>query len=533
MNKKLYNGNISQTLWRTANIDNSLKDYEYTYDALNRITSGIFSNIDDSSKNNQYNLKLVEYDKNGNIKKLRRSGYTDSVYDEWLDQMVYTYDIGNKLTDILEQGNHHHGFADKSNTQTGDYFYDDNGNLTSDANKGITSILYNHLNLPTEVKFDDSNTKKMNYTYDATGVKLKKVVNDGGNLTTTDYAGNYIYENNTLQFFNHAEGYVEPDGSSFDYVYQYKDHLGNIRLSYHDTDGSGSIATTEIREEHNYYPFGLKHKGYNNVVTSTNPALKFKYNGKEFQDELGLNMYDYGARMYDPALGRWFVIDRLADDEMQIDKSPYAYSWNSPVILNDPDGNCPWCIGALVGALVDVAVQAIEISLDDTKTIDDFSITSVLVSAAAGATGVGLASKLKKVGTLTKLAIEATTDAAASAGTQFAKDGEVDAASVLLDVVGGQTVGKAVDNVVGAKFNSSGKGKHLKTKVNEQVNASKGKSNTISKAKANVEGAKNNLTRAAAARAGGASAAASSATSTVVQETKKKIDTKKKEQDDF
>jgi len=271
-------------------------------------------------------------------------------------------------------------------------------------------------------------------------------------------------------------------------------------------------------------------KGFNSNVISENP---YKYNGKELNEELGLNMYDYGARMYDPALARWFVIDKLANDEMQIDKSPYAYSWNSPVILNDPDGNCPWCIGALIGALVDVAVQTIEISLDDNKTIDDFSVTSVLISAGAGASGVGLATKLKKASTLTRIAIEATTDAAASAGTQLAKDGEVDAGNVLLDVIGGQTVGKAVDNVVGAKFESSGKGKHLDTKINEQVNASKGKSNTISKAKANVEGAKNNLTRETAARAGGASTAASSATSTVVQETKKKIDTKKKEQDDF
>jgi len=69
-------------------------------------------------------------------------------------------------------------------------------------------------------------------------------------------------------------------------------------------------------------------------------------------------MYEYGGRMYDPAVGRWFVNDRLADDEMQIDKSPYAYSWNSPISLNDPDGDCPWCIGALVGGITEYAVQA-------------------------------------------------------------------------------------------------------------------------------------------------------------------------------
>ena len=69
------------------------------------------------------------------------------------------------------------------------------------------------------------------YIYDATGLKLKKTVGS----TTTEYAGNYIYQNGTLQFSNHPEGYVTPDGSGgYDYIYQYKDHLGNVRLSYAD-----------------------------------------------------------------------------------------------------------------------------------------------------------------------------------------------------------------------------------------------------------------------------------------------------------
>uniref|UniRef100_UPI00293BEB0E RHS repeat-associated core domain-containing protein n=1 Tax=Flavobacterium ajazii TaxID=2692318 RepID=UPI00293BEB0E len=86
----------------------------------------------------------------------------------------------------------------------------------------------------------------------------------------------------------------------------------------------------------NYYPFGMKHKGYNTVSTSTNPALKYKYNGKELQDELGLNMYDYGARNYDPSLGRWMNIDPLAELSRRF--SPYTYALNNPVYFIDPDG---------------------------------------------------------------------------------------------------------------------------------------------------------------------------------------------------
>jgi len=57
--------------------------------------------------------------------------------------------------------------------------------------------------------------------------------------------------------------------------YQFQDHLGNIRLSYSDKNNDGQITTsTEIIEEKNYYPFGLEHKGYNNVVTSTDPIAR-------------------------------------------------------------------------------------------------------------------------------------------------------------------------------------------------------------------------------------------------------------------
>jgi RHS repeat-associated protein len=125
----------------------------------------------------------------------------------------------------------------------------------------------------------------------------------------------------------------------FDYVYQYKDHLGNVRLSYSDTDNNGVInANTEIISEKNYYPFGLTHSGYNNVISGNSNAAadKFGFGGKELQDELGLEWYDITARNYDPALGRWMNIDPLA--EYFYDYTPYNYANNNPIFFKDPDG---------------------------------------------------------------------------------------------------------------------------------------------------------------------------------------------------
>jgi RHS repeat-associated protein len=180
--------------------------------------------------------------------------------------------------------------------------------------------------------------------YDAAGTKLEKRVTDpAGNITTTQYDGGYVYQDSLLQYFAHAEGYVRvgppvSNGSSpavynkFDYIYQYKDHLGNVRLSY-TKDVVGQI---QVVEEDNYYAFGMKHKGYNNVVTSDGNAVaqKYKYNGIEFEEALGYNMYEMDARQYDPAIARWVVIDPV----IYYSLSPYNAFNNNPVFWADPSG---------------------------------------------------------------------------------------------------------------------------------------------------------------------------------------------------
>jgi RHS repeat-associated protein len=100
-----------------------------------------------------------------------------------------------------------------------------------------------------------------------------------------------------------------------------------VRISYFN-NGPGA----EVLEENNYYPFGLKHEGYN--ALTGNPTYNYKYNGKELQQES--SMYDYGARFYMPDIGRWGVVDPLT--EKMTRDSPYNYVFNNPIRFIDPDG---------------------------------------------------------------------------------------------------------------------------------------------------------------------------------------------------
>ncbi len=340
MNYALYNGNISQSFWQTAN-DNKERSYTYMYDALNRIVSARYENLTDPTSGESFNLSKLTYDKNGNINTLIREGFIESDLEyDVIDNLSYGYaPESNRLLWVNDNSAVSEGFKDGTNLSLNDYAYDANGNMTLDKNKNITSITYNHLNLPVEVKFNDSDSQSIGYVYDATGIKLQKIVHNNGDTTITSYTGNYTYEQTqsgeVLKYFRHPEGYVQPDGSGgYDYIYQYKDHLGNIRLSYSDTDADGIITPSEIIEENNYYPFGLEHKGYNNVVNGE--EYPYRYNGKEWQDELGLDVTAMDYRQYHPDIGRFMNIDALAPFVPSM--TPYRFAYNNPIYWSDPYG---------------------------------------------------------------------------------------------------------------------------------------------------------------------------------------------------
>ncbi len=280
-----YNGNIANQLWGApGNLANS---YTYSYDNLNRLTSGT-----STTGNNESN---INYDVMGNITALTRAGLYNGTY-------TYNYNGGNQLQSV-------------TNLTSGTYTYDGNGNTNYDARTG-KNIGYNYLNLPQSVTASSFN---LTYTYAASGQKLRKTFN----ASNTDYIAGIQYTNGSIDFIQTEEGRALNSGSNtYTYEYLIGDHLGNTRIRFDQN--------ATAKQQDNYYPFGLEAS----VGTTSSPKTEYLYNRKELQEETG--DIDYGARQYDPFIVRWKTVDPLA--EIYADASTYNYVANNPIKYIDPNG---------------------------------------------------------------------------------------------------------------------------------------------------------------------------------------------------
>lgn len=337
-----YNGNIAGMKWSipSENIGYD-RTYSFSYNSRNMLEDAIYSGKNGTSTVSNITGRYDEsvwYDKMGNITQLTR--YQNGT---GLNDLTYSYNgnqlkkVDNSWSPVLLYGSE--AFNDRKKIAT-EYLYDKNGNTIYDANAGISAINYNSLNLPYTIQFADGHQNW--YSYDATGRKMQ-VINytlnsnvtvpqgtinpeptNPGDYTrlTTDYIGNKIYQNGTLKQIQTPVGYWQNNV----YYYYLNDHLGNVRVVI---NSSGSM-----QEKSHYYPLGMR---FFSESSSNSAAQPFRYNGKEYEAMNGLNRYDYGARMYDPALGRWHVIDNKAEKYFSI--SPYVYAANNPIRYIDPDGN--------------------------------------------------------------------------------------------------------------------------------------------------------------------------------------------------
>ena len=335
-----YNGNISSMTWKSGN-ESTVRGYKFTYDGLSRLMNATYGETAGINTNtNRFSENVTAYDKNGNIKTLQRYGQTAASSYGLIDNLTFTLGGNqlNRVDDAAAASAYGGGFEFKDGVkQANEYTYDSNGNLTKDLNKGISNISYNCLNLPSAVTFSDGST--IVYTYAGDGAKLKTVHKIGGTTTTTDYCGNVVYENGVQKLLLTEEGYVTlSDGK---YHYYLKDHQGNNRVVINQ---SGTV-----EEANHYYPFG-------GVFASSGNVQPYKYNGKEYDGKKGLNWYDYGARHYDAALGRFTTNDRFSEKYHSL--SPYQYGANNPVNTIDINGDSllivtPAAIEAIYNGLQD------------------------------------------------------------------------------------------------------------------------------------------------------------------------------------
>ena len=281
-----YNGNIAQAMWRTrsSNTNNNmvLRDYEYSYDAVNRIKSAQYNtwvgNGWGTAPTTDFSVAGITYDGNGNLLSMLRQGTingdNNNPINGPLDKLKYTYSAtingkliaGNQLLavdDAVPTTPTKHDFEDNGNnfqnSNQPEYTYDPNGNLLSDANKGISNIIYTPLNQPSVVQVTPTaagmpagTNSQIQYTYSATGTKLrKKVLTVGGPATIMDYVGPVVYvtapgANPVPVFAQTSEGrvlYLPTDNAPLPWKYEYhlKDHLGNLRFAFRADKDNGTV----------------------------------------------------------------------------------------------------------------------------------------------------------------------------------------------------------------------------------------------------------------------------------------------------
>ncbi|MDQ0780244.1 DUF6443 domain-containing protein [Chryseobacterium sp. W4I1] len=386
--KPKYNGNIAEVDWRAveslgANPPIDPKRYGYAYDNLNRLTAGYYQNP--SNPGSKENTESLDYDVNGNITNLYRTSVIENnnTTATVIDKLAYTY-VGNQAIKIKDNSNNKTGYE---GTAGYPIEYDANGNMTSMQDKQISEIRYNHLNLPHEMTIDFGTAGKViSNMYSADGTKLEKTaVNSvaGYNTVTTttektDYldgfqyykkeiitsggdpggeiemmtaramepqafsliqpidptidppigGGGIILKSSDLQFFSTSEGFY--DYQKNQYIYQYKDHLGNVRVSYTRNNTTGGV---EITDANDYYPFGMNHLKTGNAYFGAGSYRNYKFQEQELQET---GFYSFKWRNYMPDVGRFFNIDPLA--EKYTHNSTYAFSENRVIDARELEG---------------------------------------------------------------------------------------------------------------------------------------------------------------------------------------------------
>ncbi|MEK6528127.1 MAG: RHS repeat-associated core domain-containing protein, partial [Nitrospirota bacterium] len=316
--------------------------YQY-YSSNNRLYSITTNSPSQGLQNISYS-----YDKIGNIKTI--TDYIDSTrnqtftYDD-IDRLTqaqstvygtltYSYSQIGNMTYNSQGGNYTYptnGIRPHAVTKAGTntYIYNANGSMTSGAGR---TIAYNYDNMPSSITKSGITTT---FVYDYDGQRVKKTASS----VTTVYMGK-LYECTSSVCTKYIFGGSQKIASKKQGVvnYYHTDHLGSSSII---TNSSASKV-----EEIYYYPYG------GTRLNSGSVNVKHKFTGQEEDAETGL--YYYGARYYDPLLGRFISADTIVQNPFDPQAlNRYSYARNNPLIYTDPSGHKWWDViaGAVVGGV--------------------------------------------------------------------------------------------------------------------------------------------------------------------------------------
>ena len=178
-----------------------------------------------------------------------------------------------------------------------------------------------------------------------------------------------------------------------------------------------------LAEDH-YYPFGLEMSSLSSQAANKIDNLK-KFNGNELQTKeftvASLEWTDFNARIYDQQTGRFIQIDPTPSDGNQETFTPYHFGGNNPILNNDPNGKCPWCIiGFFVGAAADYVAQVVANKIEGKSWSDaltDVDGKEVFAAGVGGALTGGVTSLYEAAEvTVTKLLLSKTVAKATAVG---------------------------------------------------------------------------------------------------------------------
>ena len=388
-------GNVTRQVYRRGSA--ASKSEDYAYDDLYRITGFDLAGGDSRD---------YAYDKNGNITSLVTGTKT----------LTYNYSDAstpNRLDSTTGAGG-----------QT--YAYNQNGWMTR---RGTDTVSYDYRGLTTGY----GNAR---YLMDPDRRRVKKTVGAAVTYYLRGADGAVLAEysdQNLLARYVYAGSRRIARVASSGNRYYLADHLGSTRAL---VDEEGAVTAT-----YDYWPFG------DILASSGTGSTHFRFTGHERDSEAGL---DYMLeRSYAFDIGRFLRPDPMADEYPGI--SPYAYANNNPLKYVDPDGSVA-VFGAIFGAAIDVGVQ---IAIDG-RSLNEIDLVSVGISAAAGATGVGLVSSVSKLSRVARLGVEVTTDVGFSTVHQLNESGKVSSVDTAIDVVSGNVVGRLVGRAIGGIAHNSG-----------------------------------------------------------------------------